>query len=377
MSRKAVIVTGEVSGDIYGGLLASEIKKLDPQAELSGVGAERMRAAGVKTFLDSDDLSVMGIWEAITRLRRLRKALNFVQDQIKKTGPDLLILIDYPGMNLRLATFAHRMGLKVMYYVSPQVWAWGKGRIRSIKNNVDKMVVILPFEEEIYRAEGVDVSYVGHPLIDIVKTEIDRGAYLDSLGLGDARRLVALLPGSRPQEIRHHTRPLVRTAMTLRDRMPSLEFVMVSMPSFEELVRREIESTGEDIRIVSEHRYETLRYSDLAITCSGTATLEGALLGTPMIVIYKLALFSWALGKMIVKVPHISLANLVAGDRVVPEFLQNAVNPQTLAAEAEGILTDDARRRGIVSELNKVRSKLGQGGASQKSARIAVSLMSG
>ena len=377
MARNVMIVTGEVSGDIYGGLLAAEMMKLNPDIKVSGVGGERMRAAGVSTFLDSNDISVVGFWEAITHLKRLRRALRYVQRRIKQVRPDLLILIDYPGMNLRLASYANHMGLRVMYYVSPQVWAWGRNRIRIIKHSVDKMVVILPFEEEIYKAEGVDVSYVGHPLIDIVKTTLDRDSFLGSIGLQDGQRLVALLPGSRPQEIKHHTRPLVETAAILRERLPSTDFVFVSLPSFENLVRREIEATGEEIRISSEHRYETLKHSDLAITCSGTATLEVALLGTPMIVIYKLALFSWALGRMIVKVPHISLANLVAGERVVPEFLQNAVRPGALADEAASILTVAARRERIIGELEQVKAKLGDGGASEKAARLALSLVCG
>jgi len=378
MSRRAMIVTGEVSGDIYGGLLAADMLKIDPGIELSGVGSEKMEEAGVSLFLDSNQLSVMGFWEAITQLRKLRGILHSLQDRIKRERPDLLILIDYPGMNLRLAKFAHGIGIRVMYYVSPQIWAWGRNRVKAVRDHVDKMVVILPFETELYQAEGVDVSYVGHPLIDIVGPEIDRDTLRSNLGLEPGRKLVTLLPGSRSQEIRNHTRPLVETARLLRERLPSTDFVLVTLPAFVDLVRAEAAAVGgESFPIASEHRYAILKYSDLALTCSGTATLEAALLETPMIVIYKLAFFSWALGKLIVKVPHVSLTNLVAGKRLVPEFLQGAVDPVALAREAGSLLQDDTRREHIVEELKRIRAKLGGGGASERAARLALSLMSG
>lgn len=375
MAGKIVIVTGEVSGDIYGGLLASEILKLDPGIRITGVGGERMRAAGVDTFLDSDDLSVVGFWEALIRLGRLHKALRTVKRHLDRERPDLVIFIDYPGMNLRLAKHARKNGIRVMYYVSPQVWAWGRNRIRIIKANVDRMVVILPFEVEFYRNEGVDVSYVGHPLMDIVRPRLTREEFLKHMGLSGDRRLVTLMPGSRPQEIRNHMEPLLETARHLNTDFPDIKFIVVSLPASRDIVEAETASSGLDIRVTSAHGYEALKYSNLAIACSGTATLEAALLATPMIVIYKLALFSWALGRLIVKVPYISLANLIAGEQVVPEFIQSGVDPRMMAAEARSILTDDARRGRMIEKLAEVRGKLGSGGASMRAAREAVSMM--
>jgi len=368
-------VTGEVSGDIYGGLLAGEILKLDPAIRITGVGGERMRAAGVSTFLDSNDLSVVGFWEALIRLGRLHKVLRTIKRHINREKPDLVVFIDYPGMNLRLAKYAKKQGIRVMYYVSPQVWAWGRNRIGIIKENVDKMVVILPFEVEFYKTEGVDVSYVGHPLIDIVKPQITRESFLETMGFSGNGRLVTLMPGSRAQEIRNHMAPLIETARHLRDRFPDLRFVVVSLAAFREIVTAKAESSGLDIAVTSSYGYEALKYSDLAIACSGTATLEAALLATPMIVIYKLALFSWALCKLIVKVPYISLVNLIAGGQVVPEFIQSAVDPRMLALEAGNILTDDAKRARMIEKLAEVRDKLGSGGASARAAEEALSLM--
>jgi lipid-A-disaccharide synthase len=375
MAGKIVIVTGEVSGDIYGGLLAAEILKLVPDVSITGVGGERMRAAGVDTFLDSNDLSVVGFWEAIIRLGRLHKALRKVKRHIEQEKPDLVIFIDYPGMNLRLAKHTKKLGIRVMYYVSPQVWAWGRNRVAIIRENVDRMAVILPFEVEFYRSEGMDVEYVGHPLIDIVKPRLTRDEFLETMAFSSGDRVVTLMPGSRSQEIRNHMGPLVETARHLHKTFPDLRFVVVSLPAFEGIVRAEADSSGLDIAVTSTFGYDAIKHSDLAIACSGTATLEAALLATPMIVIYRLALFSWAVGRLIVKVPYISLANLIAGSKVVPEFIQSAVDPEMMAREAGDILADDARRAQMIEGLAEVRSKLGSGGASRRAAEAAVSLM--
>lgn len=376
MPGEIMIVTGEASGDLYGSLLASEIRTMAPEINLVGVGGEAMRKAGVEILLDSGEISVVGIWEALVRIGRLRKALNRIKSAIRERRPDLLVLVDYPGMNLRLARFARRIGIRVMYYISPQVWAWGKGRIGVVKRSVDKMVVILPFEVELYRREGVDVTYVGHPLIDIVKTQIDRDAFRGRIGMAAGERLVALLPGSRAQEIRHHIRPLLETAAILRRSVAGIRFVMVTLPSSEAIVREEMGKAAGEIGIATDLRYEAIAYSDLAITCSGTVTLEAALLGTPMIVIYKLAAFSWALGRLIVRVPYISLVNLVAREMVVPEFIQAEVRPERLAGEAARLLGDDSRRRAVGERLGRVRSRLGPGGATRRAAEIALSLTS-
>jgi lipid-A-disaccharide synthase len=374
MPGRFMIITGEVSGDLYGSLLAAEIMRLEPGIEISGIGGDRMRAVGVKTFLDSDDLSVVGFWEAITKLGRLRRALRYAKNQIDSVRPDLLILIDYPGMNLRLADFAKTLGIKVLYYVSPQIWAWGRNRVKLIRRSVDKMAVILPFEVDIYAREGIDVAYVGHPLMDIVKTELDRGRFFEAIGIPQDRRLVTLLPGSRLQEIKQHLGPLISTAGLLGKELPDLEFAVVTLPAFEGLVKTEIQQAGGGIAVTTDHRYEALRFSELAIACSGTTTLEAAILRTPMIVIYRLAFFSWAVGRMIVKVPYISLANLVAGERVVPEFIQSQVNPGILADEALSLLTDETRKTRMIEQLDSVKQKLGTGGATVRTAELALEL---
>ncbi len=376
MAKHVMIITGEVSGDLYGSLLVEQLKSLEPSIRITGIGGERMRRTGVETFLDSNDLSVVGIWEAIVRLPKLRKALETAKQQIATETPDLLVLIDYPGFNLRLAEFAKKRRIKTMYYVSPQIWAWGRKRINLVRRHVDKMVVILPFEVELYQRAGVDVTYVGHPLLDIVRTNLTRDEFLDVLSLPRETRLIALLPGSRLHEITRHLDPLLKCVPLIRKHLKNVSFVVATLPNFEGLVRNEVARTGESIRVLTDHRYEALKHSDLAIVCSGTVTLEAALLDTPTIVIYKLALFSWAVGKMIVKVPYISLTNLVAGTKVVPEYVQDAVNPDVLADEALRFLTDTEYRQGMRKQLETVRERLGPPGASRRTAQIALKMIS-
>jgi len=368
------IVAGEASGDLYGGMLAAEIRSKRPDIVLGGVGGERMKAAGVDIFLDTSDLAVVGVWEAIARLPELRRAMNRVKDRIAGERPDLLVLIDYPGMNLRLASFAGKRGIKVMYYISPQVWAWGRGRIESIRKHVDKMVVILPFELDLYSKRGVDVEYVGHPLMDIVATGIDPGAFRDLYGIGSRSRLVSLLPGSRLQEIGHLLGPLLEAALIVGRRLPDVQFAVVSVPEHRDLVVGRLRQAGLRYPVVTEHKYEAIAASDLALTCSGTVTLEAALLGTPMVVIYRLSPVSWLLGRVMVKVPHISLVNLVAGRRVVPELLQGGVTAERLAREAVRVLDDPGALERMRADLRDVRSKLGGGGATARAADIAISL---
>lgn len=374
MPPRIVVVTGEASGDVYGAMLAEELLKKRPDIEISGVGAERMRAAGVDIFLDSGNLAVVGVWEAIVRLPELRRAMNNMKDYIAAERPDLLILIDYPGMNLRLARFAKEKGIRVMYYISPQVWAWGRGRVRAIRKYVDKMVVILPFELDFYRREGVDVEYVGHPLIDLVETESGRDEFLATYGIDASSKLVSLLPGSRLQEIGYHLAPLLETARELGRALPGVEFVVVSVPEYRALIEENLRRRALAYPVVTEHKYAAIAASDLALTCSGTVTLEAALLGTPMIVIYRLSIISWLLGRLMVRVPYISLANLVAGRKAVPELIQGGVTSKGLVRESMRILTDSEVSGRMRSDLGEVRSRLGRGGATARAADIAISL---
>lgn len=355
-------------------MLAAEVMSKRPDIRISGVGGERMKAAGVDIFQDSGNLPVFGIWEAIVRLPELRRAMNGMKSYIARERPDLVILVDYPGMNLRLARFARERGIRVMYYISPQVWAWGRRRVRAIRKYVDKMVVILPFEVEFYRNEGMDVEYVGHPLIDVVKTEIEAGAFLERYGLSAGSKLVSLLPGSRPQEIGHHLAPLLDTARELGAAVGGIEFVVVSVPEHRGIIQEELERLGLAYPVITEHKYAAIACSDLALTCSGTVTLEVGLLGTPMIVIYRLSPVSWLLGKLVVRVPYISLANLVAGRPVVPELIQGSVTSKSLVRESMRILNDGEVSGRMRSELGEVRLKLGEGGATARTAEIAISL---
>jgi len=372
---RITIITGEASGDLYGSLLAHEILSLAPQTRLTGIGGAEMAKSGVDLFLSIDDLSIVGFWEALTQLPKLRKAFLTTKRMIENNPPDLLILIDYPGFNLRIASFARSKGIKVLYYIPPQIWAWGAGRIKSIKRNVTKTAVILPFESEIYTRNRVDAVYVGHPLLDVVRVDMERDEFLGKLGLSRDRSLVTLLPGSRMKEVERHIDPLLETAHLLTTLKPDIQFVIPTFPNFYRLIQDRATNWNLPLKVIDHGRYEAMKYSDLAILCSGTATLEAAILGTPAIVIYKLALFSWIIGKLVVKVPFVSLTNLVAGKEVFPEYLQGAVKPSKLADEALEILNDRKRRSEMLQELSIVKERLGPPGASKRVAQLALSLI--
>lgn len=370
-----MIITGEASGDLYGSLLAREILSFAPETRLTGVGGPEMAKSGVELFLNIDDLSIVGLWEAVMQLPKLRNALVMTRKMIETQAPDLLVLIDYPGFNLRIASFARSRGIKVLYYIPPQVWAWGASRINAIRRNVTKTAVILPFELEIYTKQGVDAVYVGHPLMDVVSVNMDRDEFFEKLELRKDRHLVALLPGSRIKEVQRHIEPLLASAHFLTRMQPGIQFVLPTFSNFRGLIKNRLSNWNLPIHVIDHSRYEAMKYSDLAILCSGTATLEVALLGTPAIVIYKLSIFSWLIGKIVVKVPFVSLTNLVAGKEVFREYLQSAVNPKELANEAIGILNDEKRRSRIAHELAIIRQKLGPPGASKRVAEMALSLL--
>lgn len=375
MSAHIMIIAGEASGDLYGSLLARQILCLAPGVRLTGLGGVEMASSGVDLFLSIQDLSIVGLWEAITQLPKLVRAFRKTKQMIQGTNPDLIVLIDYPGFNLRIASFAKSKGIKVLYYVSPQIWAWGAGRIKAIRKSVTKLALILPFESEIYARYGVDACYVGHPLLDVVKVNLGRHEFFEKVGLDGNNKLIALLPGSRIKEVERHIDPLLATAQLMSNLKPGIQFVLPTFSNFRRYIQERISRWKVNICVIDENRYEAMKYSDLAISCSGTATLEVALLGTPAIVIYKLAMFSWIVGKMIVRVPFVSLTNLVAGKEVFPEFLQGEVNPRVLAKEALAIIDDHNRRKQIDSDLDLVRQRLGPPGASRRTAELALSLL--
>ncbi len=371
-----MIVAGEASGDLHGGNLVREMRMLRPELEFSGIGGKKMEAAGVRLIADVADMAVVGLTEVIGKLGAVLFVMRKVKAMLKEDPPALLILIDYPDFNLPLARAAHRQGIKVMYYISPQVWAWRKGRVNAIRENVDKMVVILPFESEFYRKEGVDATFVGHPLLDAVQTSCTRPEALARNGLKDETVTVAILPGSRRGEVEKLLPEMLEACRIIADRVSPVQFVLPLAPTLalsfvENIIRR----YDVPVRIVEKDLYEAIAVSDAAIVASGTATLETALLGAPMVVIYKISPLSYAVGKRFIKVDHISLVNLIAGREVVPELIQQEATPDRIAAGVRELIVNEKVSQKMRDSYAELRGKLGTPGASRRTAGIACGML--
>lgn len=335
------IVAGEVSGDIQGGRL---VKELGPGIKIWGIGGRHMRGAGVELVCDITELAVVGFWEVLKNYRRIRNVFYRILKEIETRRPAAIVLVDYPGFNLRLARKVKPLGIPLIYYISPQVWAWGKGRIKQIRELVDKMIVIFPFEKGLYEKEGVPVEFVGHPVVDVLSNRASRrDEFRKELGVKPGERLIGILPGSRSQEIKRHL-PVFLKAVK---RIKNIKFVIGA--------------------VNVDRAYDIMEASDLILTSSGTATLETACFGTPMIVIYKLNWLTYFFIRQMISIPYIAMVNVIAGKRIVPEFVQSKATAKNVAKEAVRILEDSSIMR---EELSQVKQKLGDPGAVKRAARI-------
>jgi lipid-A-disaccharide synthase len=354
------------------------MKRKNPGISFCGIGGEKMEAAGVQILFPSSQLAVVGLTEVFSRLPYILKAYRRLKKMLKEADPDLIILLDLPDFNIRLSGVAKRFGVPVLYYISPQVWAWRKGRIKKIADRVDRMAVILPFEEAYYKKNGLHTDYVGHPLMDSVPQSLNRIGAIQALGLESHGPVLGLLPGSRVEEIENLLPAMIEAAEILSPMYKGLKCVL---PLASTVSPRLIENmTGQspvEIKIIQGNIYGALAACDLALVASGTVTLETAILGIPMVVVYRVSPISYWIGKMVVNVPFISLVNLVAGKEIVTELIQNEVTPRRLAEEADTILKDGLRRENMIKSLELVKEKLGQGGASEKTAKIALEMMEG
>jgi lipid-A-disaccharide synthase len=375
-SKKIMIVAGEQSGDLHGSNLVRAMHRIDPDLRFYGIGGRKMREAGVELIADAADMAVVGLTEVVGKLGMILGVMRRMKLALKKLKPALLILIDYPDFNLRLGKAAKKNGVRVFYYISPQIWAWRKGRIHKIREIVDKMAVILPFEEQVYRQVSMDVSFVGHPLLDVVKTKYARQEALRKFDLQDGITTVGLLPGSRKGEVSKLLPVMLKAAGILMQSRPPVQFILpladaLDRDFVEEMIRQE----SVPVRVVPNEIYDVIGVSDIVVVASGTATLETALLGTPMVIIYKVSPLSYYVGTKVINVTHIGLANLIAGKTIVPELIQDDANPNRIAAEVIGILADESRMQRIKEELNQIREKLGSPGASEKAARLACDML--
>lgn len=374
--KTIMIIAGETSGDLHGSNLVKAMQQIDPALRFCGIGGRRMQDAGVELMADAADMAVVGLTEVIVKINQIRKVLNLMKAKLQDIRPDLLILIDYPDFNLMLGKAAKALGIKIFYYISPQIWAWRRGRITKIRNIVDKMAVILPFEERLYREANVDATYVGHPLLDTVKTKYAHPEALKRFGLQEGRITVGLLPGSRKAEVARLLPVMIKAAEILVNKLPGLQFVLPLADTLDQAsVDHILQQSFVPVRIIHHDMLDVVHVSDIVIVASGTATLETALLGKPMVIVYKVSPLSYYIGKKIIKIKHIGLANIIAGKTIVPELIQDEANPERIAAAVTGILNDKARMDEIKAELNKIRETLGQPGAAERAARLAYGML--
>jgi lipid-A-disaccharide synthase len=415
-STKIMLIAGEASGDKHGASLARALTNLNPggQIEMFGSGGQEMREAGVETLVDARTVAIIGVPEIARALGRLYRAYRTLLAAARARRPDAVVLIDWPDFNLRLAKRLHREGFRVIYYISPQVWAWRKYRVRAIRRSVDRMLVILPFEEEFYSREGVQVEYVGHPLTGVARVTASREEFTRRHGLDPSRPIIALLPGSRAKEIHYHLPAMIEAARRIRDRLPdpaladtvradaaetgsaaatlppgqsrtgTAQFVL---PLASTIDRRRIEgliqAAGADltlgITIIEGDNYNALGLSDIAVVASGTATVEAALVDTPMVIVYRGSLVNWLLIRPLIHLDTFGMVNLIAGERIVPELIQYKVTGERIAREILNVLSDHARLRHMKAGLERVRELLNAGEipASERAAASVIQVARG
>jgi len=375
-AKRIMIVAGEASGDLHGGNLVQAMHQIDPSLRFYGIGGKKLKAAGVELIADSADMAVVGLTEVVSKLGMILKVMAQLKASLKADRPDLIILIDYPDFNLSLAKAAKKYGVRVFYYISPQVWAWRRGRIGKIKKIVDKMAVILPFEASLYNKAGVDATFVGHPLLDVVRAKYSREEALRRFGLREGITTVGILPGSRQSEVVRLLPEMLMAAEIIENKLSSVQFVLPLADTLEtHFVSNIIRQYPIKVKVIPDEIYDVIGCADIAMVASGTATLETALMGTPMIIIYKVSAPSYYVGKMVINVDHIGLVNIMAGKTIVPELIQEAAIPEAIAAEVIDILTNRERMDDIKTELSKIRDMLGSPGAAVRTAHLAYEML--
>ena len=364
MSLRILLSCGEASGDLYAGALTRELRALDPSLTIAGLGGPQFEAAGGRLIDDYRDIAVTGLTEAIVKVPRSFAALRRLVGAARAERPDVLVAIDSPDFNFRLAPQIKRLGVPVVYYISPQIWAWRPGRLRTIRAFADRMLVIFPFEEAIYRDGGVPVEFVGHPLVDLSAPSETRERFLARHGLSPSAPTIAILPGSRPNEVSRILPDLIASAARIREHVRDAQFVVARAPH---LADRLFGAAGPMV-VVEGDTNTVLASADVALTASGTATVQTALHDVPMVIVYRVSPMTYRVGKRLVTVTTVGMVNLIAGEMIVPELIQDAFTPEAVAREAVSMLTDRARAARIREGLVRVRERLGGPGASRRAA---------
>lgn len=371
---RVMISCGEPSGDLYAAALTSEILALRPDAVVTGFGSERLRAAGASLIRDFRGLSVTGLTEALRVIPRSWQNYRALVEAAEADPPDVFVPIDFPDFNFFVARAMHKRGIPVVYYISPQLWAWRRGRLKTMKRVADRVLVIFPFEKPFYDEAGVPATFVGHPLLELTGPPIARAEFLRTLGFDPARPVVALLPGSRRNELRTILPDMLRAAAIVAATVPDAQFVVARAPHLDdELFAPLGEWPGPaKLAVVQEQTDAVLASADVAIVASGTVTVQAALHGCPMVVVYRVGPLTYTLGRPLVHVDTYAMVNLIAGTRVVPELIQDAFTPEAAAAEALRVLRDPVHAATVKADLAAVRARLGSTGASRRAAEAVI-----
>lgn len=374
MARSIFLVAGESSGDLHGARLAKELKTLSPGVQLMGLGGSGMKEACVEILEDPTRIAVIGLVEVLKHLEEFKQLFHRAVALLDERKPDLVVLIDYPGFNMRFAREVKKRGIPLVYYISPQIWAWDPGRIKTIKQLVNRMVVLFPFEKELYEKAGVPVSFVGHPLLDQVKPTLTRFETLERMGLSDGLPVIGLLPGSREIEIRRLLPALLAAGEKMKEELPSsARFLLIKAPHLSwDIYQPFLRASNLNPKVIERWDYDCVNACDLVLVASGTATLECALLERPMVIIYKTSWPTYLISRLLIRIPHIGLVNVVARKKVAPELIQQNASPAKIAAEALKLWKDAQRREKMKEEFVSIRKSLGAPGASRRAAEAVL-----
>jgi len=368
-----MMIAGEPSGDLQASLLLQQLRDRRPSWSFFGIGGEGMARQGFEKLIGIKDLGVIGFAGVVGKLLYFRRVYNQMLRLLEERRPDAVILIDYPGFNLRFACRAKARGFRVLYYVAPQVWAWGEKRNEKLRRCTDMLIALFPFENEYFRNKGINVRRVGHPLVDIVKPAAAADDFRSHIGVDSARPLVVLMPGSRPAEVERHLPIMMQAVSLLSAQITEIFPIIVRAPEISEKRIRAIATRDGSRQLhITDDAYSAVAAAAVALTKSGTATVECALLGTPFVVMYKTGWINYHIARRLIKTEHIAMVNLVAGKTIVPEYIQHAATPENLAQTAGGLLTNDAVRTAMIEELARVREKLGPSGGAAQAADIVI-----
>lgn len=366
-----MLLAGEASGDAHAAEVVEAMKQLNPDVHFSGMGSSELKRAGVDIFFDSASIAVVGIVEVLKHWGEIKQAMELVKHKLESTRPDLLVLIDYPEFNLKMARHAKSLGIRVLFYISPQVWAWRPKRIHKIGQSIDHMAVLFKFETEYYQRAHIPVTFVGHPLVDKVKTSPLLTQQRKLLNVEEDQKLVGLFPGSRNSEIQRLLPLMLETAARMHKKDKNLAFVMPVAASLDyATIKAQCEQSAVDIRLTRENIYDVIASCDAIVSCSGTVTLEIALLGVPLCIVYKMSWLSYQIMSRLITIPHIGLANIVANKHIVKELLQDEANSENMAQEVFRLLNDTAYRQQVITGLREVKTNLGIGEGSKNMAKL-------